>query len=537
MNKIRQSYTGAPQGAPAVQECTEDRRSAGGRKGRMTGTPRDNTDTAPHAFSSRNATDGRKRAGSSYGRDGSVQRPSAGSRQRDKETRVSGTRGHGNDGHSWRSGAVPDKTAGRGSLAAGQRGASGPVRLSGVMSRQRFVPDAFFCRAMELMPRALDAVMPLRSAHRSDLPNAIRELSAQLTTERGALSRPYWTSPRLVSAYLRYFLPWNLLRLHRLFRDLPLPSPEGDAPVLLDIGSGPLSVPVGLWLSRPEWRQAPVRLVCADTAPHPMALGEAVFRKLAELCGEPLRWQIRAERRPLLRALALPGLSPRLITGGNVLNEWQDRNDDADDTLADRLGEVAEAVARALPADGMALFVEPGTRLGGTLTASLRTALQEEGLFPVAPCPHDGACPLLGRRNRGWCHVHEELAANIAPSWLTGLTESARLAKQSLSYAYLLCRPRADEEWPPAAADVENVKQHVHTDGTAGEEIVPARLLSDTFLVPELGQARYACSERGLLLVAHAARFGAGALIRCRIPAKPRQDAKSGAIVAEPVDS
>ena len=40
---------------------------------------------------------------------------------------------------------------------------------------------------------------------RRDLPLACRDLSALLTTERDGLARPYWTSPRLTSAYLRYF--------------------------------------------------------------------------------------------------------------------------------------------------------------------------------------------------------------------------------------------------------------------------------------------------------------------------------------------
>jgi len=435
------------------------------------------------------------------------------------------------------------------------------VRLKGVVPRRAFVPDPFFSRAMELMPDALNAVMPLRSAHHADLPDAVRELSAQLTAERSALSRPYWTSPRLVSAYLRYFLPWNLLRLHRLFRALPLAAPEGSRTVLLDVGSGPLSVPLGLWLSRPEWRAASVQLICTDTAPHPMALGEALFRQLTRMCGEPLRWEIRLERRPILRALSLASLSPQLVTGGNVLNEWQDRSEDADDTLADRLSEVTGAIARLLPPGGMALFVEPGTRLGGMLTANLRTTALEDGLVPVAPCPHAEPCPLLGRRDRGWCHVHEELAGEMAvPAWLAGLASAARLAKQALSYAYMLIQqPRTPERndgaFPdglvlgkekagedraggmPVGLKGNTASQHAVNDlgmpGVARE--LNARLLSDAFLVPELGQARYACSELGLLLVAHAVRFGAGGLIRCRLPSHPRRDAKSGALIAEPV--
>ena len=55
--------------------------------------------------------------------------------------------------------------------------------------------------------------MPLSRNHHADLPEAIRDLSAMLTYERGGLGRSYWSAPRYVSAYLRYFLPWNLVRL------------------------------------------------------------------------------------------------------------------------------------------------------------------------------------------------------------------------------------------------------------------------------------------------------------------------------------
>ena len=391
-----------------------------------------------------------------------------------------------------------------------------------VSPASRFMPDGFAAEALRRLSEALDAVMPLRRAHRADLPDAIRELSAQLTTERYALARSYWSSPRLVSAYLRYFLPWNLLRLHCLFRELELPLPaEGTAPSLLDLGSGPLSVPLALWISRPEWREAPLRVVCVDTSPRPMTLGLQLLEHLAGLMQVPLTWQIHLERAPLTRVLNDVRLRPSLLTGGNVLNEWQAQSQDTSSPFSERVGEVALAVARQLGTDGTALFVEPGTRLGGTLTATLRQAALEEGLQAVAPCPHGGDCPLLGHRDRGWCHVHRELASDAAPAWLTSLTQAARLAKQSLSFSYLQLRAGA-----PETAQVRT---------QAGHGLVEARLLSDAFLVPGLGQARYACSSRGLLLVPHAAGLCPGSLVTCRLGSSPRKDGKSGALIAEGV--
>ncbi len=414
---------------------------------------------------------------------------------------------------------APNKGVSRQALPRNTERASAPAVPSGIGN---FKPDLFFAKGMRSIPEALDRIMPLRHAHKADLPDAIRELSALLTTERHALSRSYWSSPRFVSAYLRYFLPWNMLRLHRLFTALPLPSPQEENPLVLDLGSGPLSVPLALWLSRPAWRKAAVRLHCSDTAPRPMHIGLALLEQLAAMLDEPLRWSVHLDRAPLAKVLNKPDGKPYLITAGNVLNEWEGQELE-DAPVAERLGEIAYAVSRRLAPSGHALFIEPGTRLGGTLTATLRTQALEEGLFPLAPCTHQEACPLLGNRARGWCHVHDELTPGSVPFWLKDLSQKARLPKQSISFSYVLLHASDGEATP----EKETAKP---------EQLVNARLLSDAFQVPTLGFARYACSKHGLLLIPHAGELGAGQTVRCLLPETPRRDAKSGAIIAQQVE-
>ena len=127
--------------------------------------------------------------------------------------------------------------------------------------------------------------------------------------------------------------------------------------------------------------------------------------------------------------------SPYLLMAGNVLNELKDKPGVSVD---ERMADLAVAVGRTLHPEGTALFVEPGTRLGGTLTAKLRETALEEGLTPVAPCPHLGPCPLLETRERRWCHA-SQLA--VAPAWLADLARYAKLPKDSLSFR-VLPRPR-----------------------------------------------------------------------------------------------
>ena len=358
--------------------------------------------------------------------------------------------------------------------------------------------------------------MPLSRNHRADLPEAIRDLSAMLTYERGGLGRSYWSAPRYVSAYLRYFLPWNLVRLTGLLPglDLPVPVCDAETPVTIaDLGSGPLTLPIALWLSRPDWRAVPLTLVCVDTVPRPMEMGRSILEHMAKLSGEPLNWTIRLVRSPLMQSFR-ELRSPYLLMAGNVLNELKDKPGVSVD---ERMADLAVAVGRTLHPEGTALFVEPGTRLGGTLTAKLRETALEEGLTPVAPCPHLGPCPLLETRERRWCHA-SQLA--VAPAWLADLARYAKLPKDSLSLSFMQLRPESE------AAPIAKTALFPAMDPNG----VVARILSESFPVPGMGHARYACTEDGFAIIPAAGDIPSGALVACRRPASPRKDAKTGAV-------
>lgn len=456
-------------------------------------------------------------------------------------------------GTTERAGERPGRHAGRSSAPS----PASPWPVTGTL----FPPlDAAAQAALARLPEALKRVRPLSGTHRRSLPEDIAALSRALTAERAELRRPYWSRPAFVSAYLYYFLPWNLVRLTRLFRGLPLPSPGGgEHPALLmDAGSGPLTVPLALWLARPEWRSAPVRVLALDSAAQPLELGRALFAAWGELLGEPV-WPVRLERGPLesLAARALPLVRggrarPWLVTAANVLNEarparggrcgvaareegeggaWEDGEGDRVDERLERLleawspllappvrrgGDDAGADAGEAPA---LLFVEPGTRLGGTTMMRLREVALAGGLSAHAPCTQDAPCPLT----RGaWCHF--TFSPEGAPQWLAALSARAGLAKRSLSLSPLLLGP-------------------VPGDGACGKSrggagaALEARVLSSPFAVPGVrGQARYACAACGLALLEDAGALPCGARVRLdagagdRHPeAPPRRDIRSGA--------
>lgn len=401
------------------------------------------------------------------------------------------------------------------------------------------------CAAMKELPAAINAALPLKSAHKRDLPLAVEELSLRLTSERSTLSRPYWSAPRLTSAYVRYFLPWNIIRLARLFAGLPLPAPkpvsddspnaDGSAPdtaplprLLVDVGSGPLTVPLALWMAKPEWRDLPLTVLCLDAAPQPLDIGKKIFLNLA---GEQSPWRIITRRAPLeglARELRNARGLPWLLTAANVINEIPLKAGQYND---ERFAAIAEIAAHFCHRhDASALFVEPGTRLGGKNMVSLREQALEAGLFPVAPCPHTAPCPV--QESRSWCHFTFDTAGT--PPWLQDLSRQSNLTKDGLSLAFMLLQNGDTAQHNPNATSPSAATAPPRADDT----IEAVRVISAPFVIPGMwGSARYACSARGLALLTEAQSFASGSLVEAQWPQspdEPRQDKKSGAFILAP---
>ncbi|MCR5814077.1 MAG: small ribosomal subunit Rsm22 family protein [Desulfovibrio sp.] len=380
----------------------------------------------------------------------------------------------------------------------------------------------------------LRQVRPLQPAHRQHLPQDILELSRRLTDQRSELVHPYFSNPRLISAYLYYFLPWNLLRLTRFLAAQTLPSPKEGKTVLLDLGSGPATVPLALFLAKPEWRRLPLQIVCQDRSPQILRLGKALLAQAAQ------RWEVPAWKVTLLSCpmeqvaqqfltkVGREGLF--LVTQANVLNELLNRKSrrqgrsqifltEASDweeeeqasLFEQRLEEFLEEMARIGGTGPLPLLcLEPGTRLGGKIIMHLREKARELGLGVDAPCPHRQGCPLLrGAGRRTWCHY--TFSTDSVPPWLEELSAEAHLRKEALSLAPLLLRLGAPQT---EAADDS------------------ARVLSAPFPVPGLaGRASYACSAHGLLLLENAENLACGDSVTLPHNLGQRRDQKSGALI------
>ena len=114
---------------------------------------------------------------------------------------------------------------------------------------------------------------PLSSKQKVFLAKHIRDLSHNLTDERGNRRIGYMNETTALSAYVHYFMWWNLVRLTRLFSNMDKSFFDSltDESICLDIGSGPLTVVTALFLSRPELRNKKLTWYCCllYTSPSP----------------------------------------------------------------------------------------------------------------------------------------------------------------------------------------------------------------------------------------------------------------------------
>jgi SAM-dependent methyltransferase len=424
-------------------------------------------------------------------------------------------------------------------------------------------PGERLIRRLGQLKNAVAFAFPQKNTHREDLPYAVRDLSRLLTTER-AQKNAYWASPRLLGAYLHYFLPWNIFRLSWLLPGLPLNLRAEDK--ILDLGSGPLTLPLSVWLCGTQERSLPLTWICSDLTPRPLELGRDIFQHLVRIAGTGQ--SRRAESAPeqklsvpwgfnLLRASvdsALRGSKGgvNLIAALNVLNELPTPRRES---MEERLDGLCASMDRALKPGGRILLVEPGSRLGGKIVQMMRRAALARGFTALSPCTHNAACPLLagtGRqggaradfpvelpdleREKGvpphasssWCHFGHMSAG--APEALQKLSAQAGLPKERVHLSFVLLEKGGGE----IVRDGQPCFSGCALGQETGRELFLSRVVSEAIRLPERGSAYYVCMREGLGMLVGGGKFSSGSEVLTRIAKNGGRDPKTGAIFVEP---
>ncbi|MCL2609545.1 MAG: small ribosomal subunit Rsm22 family protein, partial [Treponema sp.] len=283
--------------------------------------------------------------------------------------------------------------------------------------------------ALAGIPGLIDGIFPLPRRFRFNLPKDIAELSRLLTSGRGERGFSYLGRPNLLSAYLRFYLPWNLYRLCRLLPGLDLELAPGD--LVTDLGSGPFTLASALWISRMELRALPLEFQCVDRNGPALDAGGRFFRALA---GESSPWKFRTFKGELGANRLRPA---KLVCAANVFNEmYGDVSRSRGDALVRNAGKSARLLAAHADRNAAILVVEPGFPRCGEFLGLLRRALLESGHTALAPCPHDGHCPMLETPGtKRWCHFAFD--TEDAPAKLKQLSLAAKLPKERAVASFL----------------------------------------------------------------------------------------------------
>ncbi len=387
------------------------------------------------------------------------------------------------------------------------------------MNATRLFPDPAqdLRTVLDGLPDLLQRILPLKPKHRRLLPRQVAELSGMLTVDREELPPDYMNRPSYLAAYLNYYLPWNLMRQTRLLQGLAGDLALADGAGILDLGAGPLTFPVALWLARGDLRARTLRCTAVDHSEAVLRAGRNIFGDVAP----DAPWSIHTVREDARRTRP-QGQGAELLVLSNLLNELdrsggkrRDRHADSD-----RLHEqwLQRWYHLTVPG-GKVLVIEPGIRTAGRLMGSLRRLALDRGWSVVAPCPHTGDCPQPGVGRGPWCHF--AVQADGAPRWLSDLGEAAELPKQRLSLSFLLL------ERPGAA----------HAPASSGKATpagrLPVRIMSDVLSLPDGRRGVYGCCARGLVMVeiGRGAAPRQGDLWRLDVPEKAPRDRKSGALM------
>lgn len=336
----------------------------------------------------------------------------------------------------------------------------------------------------------IQGVRPLNSRQLQQLPEHIRDLSHQLTDDRASRRLGYMNDNIQLSSYVRYYTWWNLVRLTRLFSNLPdSVFPAGDT-TCLDLGSGPLTVVTALWLARPELRKLHLTWYCLDVSANSMALGEDIFLSIAAKAkaADP-----SIESWKIIRVKGAFGTPIKekagFLTCANMFNELDQASDMPPEFQTKKY---YEQLTRYTEKDAGIILVEPGVPKAARTLSLLRTRYIKDGRTIAAPCPHAGECPMsgfkayTGSKNK-WC--------NFAFS-----TEDAPARLQKLSVAAKLPKERATLSFMAVARDDKAVSSAVVSRASTTDTTC-IRITSDKLRLPNYMCGYYGCSQHGLVLV------------------------------------
>jgi ribosomal protein RSM22 (predicted rRNA methylase) len=263
----------------------------------------------------------------------------------------------------------------------------------------------------------------------------VTRLSTLLTRERERLPAAYLGEARLRKAYLAYFLPSYITKIHAPLKELarhPENPLQKEKLRVLDIGSGPGSALLGVMEFFEHQEKRPwLELTALDQVAENLKEAEKLFLETRERFG--ISASFRAIQSGSEGFERLVRGSFEVIILSNVLNELYHQDEKR---IAKRVDMLKNLMARHLADGGSCIVIEPALRETSREMLEVRDGLLDQGIHIYAPCLFGGKCPALVNP-KDWCH--EDIPWD-PPALVKELDALTGLRKDSLKFSYLVLR-------------------------------------------------------------------------------------------------
>ncbi len=277
--------------------------------------------------------------------------------------------------------------------------------------------------AVSTLPDDLDGALE-ESLGRFPTAELTRSVQTLIRQYREGFDRsvPALSSEVAVAAYAGYRMPATYSAVSAALRQVAQLAPGFAPETQVDVGGGTGSA---LWAASAVWPTLRTVTVL-EQSPSAIAFGRRLAGRSAAAAVRDARWQQAVVDR------SVPAPAADLVTMSYVLGE-----------LSPAVQE--DVVGSAARDAGMLVIVEPGTPGGYARIAAARRLLAGLGLHVVAPCPHDGECPIVP--DRDWCHF----AVRLNRTALHRRVKDGTLSFEDEKFSYVAASSRP---WPRAESRI-----------------------------------------------------------------------------------
>lgn len=317
---------------------------------------------------------------------------------------------------------------------------------------------------------------PVNGPEMKVLASDVARLSGLLTKGREALPVAYLRDDRLRRAYLAYFMPSNLYKIHIPLSEISLhPSKPLSKKRLriLDIGSGPGTAILGVldFFSTQEKPPA-LEFTALDQVAENLRDSKVIFELFKT--NYPQTATLTTTQSSMEKVSRIQGGPYDVVIFSNVLNELANADESKIPKRIDMLNTI---IGGLLAEDGSCIIIEPALRPTSRDMLEVRDGLLRHGFNVYSPCLISEDCPAL-QNPKDWCH--EDVPWEF-PEIIKDLDKLTGLRKDSLKFSYLVIKK-----------DGLSIRD-IHGDG-------PLRVVSE-MLVSKGKKEFYACGNGGRRLV------------------------------------